>query len=194
MKSKNGETWNPEEQLLTKPTQIENQTKNENLEEERSHPLYSDIPEWLQEFRENLVDDEVPERRDSHANSSHEPSLERTPASSVDLGKHNFYTHFPKDRNCEICQRTKIRRAPCKRSIDGATPRAQKFGDLIAADHKLLNESCESRNNHRYAIVVQKTWPPNGSSRTHAEQKLHKKPKEPYGIPGARQESQNHLH
>ena len=32
---------------------------------------HSDIPEWLQEFRENLVDDRVPERRDSHASSSH---------------------------------------------------------------------------------------------------------------------------
>ena len=29
------------------------------------------------------------------------------------------------------------------------------FGDLITTDHKLLSESCESRNNHRYAIVVQ---------------------------------------
>ena len=31
----------------------------------------------------------------------------------------------------------------------------RKFGDLITADHKVLSESCESRNNHRYAIVVQ---------------------------------------
>ena len=29
------------------------------------------------------------------------------------------------------------------------------FGDLIAADHKVLSEGCESRNNHRYAVVVQ---------------------------------------
>ena len=43
-----------------------------------------DIPEWLQEFRENLVDDRVPEHRDSHASSSHEPSLE--PVRSVELG------------------------------------------------------------------------------------------------------------
>ena len=28
------------------------------------------------------------------------------------------------------------------------------LGDLITADHKVLIESCESRNNHRYAIVV----------------------------------------
>ena len=33
------------------------------------------------------------------------------PARSADLGKHSVYTQFPKDRNCEICQRTKITRA-----------------------------------------------------------------------------------
>ena len=49
----------------------------------RGDPHYSDIPEWLQEFRENLVDERVPEHRDSHASSSHEPSLE--PTRSVDL-------------------------------------------------------------------------------------------------------------
>ena len=29
------------------------------------------------------------------------------------------------------------------------------FGDLIKADHKVLSDNCESRNNHRYAVVVQ---------------------------------------
>ena len=33
--------------------------------------------------------------------------------------------------------------------------RAGKLGDMITADHKLLSEGCESRNNHRYAVVVQ---------------------------------------
>ena len=99
--------------------------------------------------------DRVLERRDSHASSSHEASLEPTPARREDLGKHSVSTHFPKDRNCEICQRTKITRAPCRRRIGGAVPRAENIGDLITADHKVLSESCESRNNHRYAIVVQ---------------------------------------
>ena len=30
-----------------------------------------------------------------------------------------------------------------------------KFGDLITADHKVLNEGCESRNNHRYSVAQQ---------------------------------------
>ena len=31
----------------------------------------------------------------------------------------------------------------------------KNFGDLITADHKVLSENCDSRNNHRCAIVVQ---------------------------------------
>ena len=82
---------------------------------ERGNSLNSEIPEWLQEFRENLVDDDIPAHGDSHASSSHEASLEPIFKRREDLGKHSFYTHFPKDRNCEICKRTKITRAPCRR-------------------------------------------------------------------------------
>ena len=95
------------------------------------------------------MDDTVPEHRDSHASSSHGSSLEPTPARSADLGEHSVYAHFLKDRNCEICQRTKITRAPCRRRNGGAVPRAENFGDLITADHKVLSDNCESRNNHR---------------------------------------------
>ena len=129
---------------------------------EQGDPLFansgsasSEIPEWLQEFRENLVDDEIPEHGDSHALSSHEASLEPTSKRREDLGKHSVYTHFSEDRKCEICKMTKITRAPCRRRNGEAVPRAEKFGDLIKADHKVLSDNCESRNNHRYAVVVQ---------------------------------------
>ena len=86
---------------------------------ERRHPLFADsgrasseIPEWLQEFRENLVDDEVPEHRDSHASSSHEVFLEPSSKRLEDLGKHSVYTHFPKDRNCEICKKNQNYKGP----------------------------------------------------------------------------------
>ena len=42
---------------------------------ERGNPLNSEIPEWLQEFRENLVDDEIPVHGGSHASFSHEASF-----------------------------------------------------------------------------------------------------------------------
>ena len=163
-----------------RPDTQANQTPKPNKKEptmERGSPCDSEIPEWVQEFREILVDDEIPVHGDSHASSSHEVSLEPTTKRREDLGKHIVYTHFPKDRNCEICQRTKITRAPCRRRNGGAVPRAEKFGDLITADHKVLSDNWESRNNHRYQSWY-RTWPPNGSSHIRAKQKLHKKPRE----------------
>ena len=122
------------------------------------------------------MDDEIPFQGGSHASSSHEPSLEPTPMRSVDLGKHSVKTHFPKDRNCEICQWIKITRAPCRRRIGGTVPRAENFGDLITGDHKVLSEGCESRNNHRYAVVVH-DLATNGFSRIRAKQQLLRKHK-----------------
>ena len=98
------------------------------------------------------MDDEISLQGGSHASSSHGVSSEPTTKRREDLGKHSVYTH--KDRNCEICERTTIIRAPCRRRIGEAVPRAVNFGDLITADHKVLSDNCESRNSHRYAVVV----------------------------------------
>ena len=119
--------------ILTKPIKIPNQIKKpqkergDTLLRERGDTLYSEIPEWLQEFRERLVDDEIPEHGDTHARSSHEVSLDPKFKRREDLCKHSVYTHFPKDRNCEIYQRTKITRAPCRRRNGGAVLRAENF-------------------------------------------------------------------
>ena len=113
-----------------RPDTQANQTPKPNKKEptmERGSPCDSEIPEWVQEFREILVDDEIPVHGDSHASSSHEVSLEPTTKRREDLGKHSVYTHFPKDRNCEICKRTKITRAPCRRRNGGAVPRAENL-------------------------------------------------------------------
>ena len=171
-KGKYGETYSSEtsEELLNKPTKTPKPNKNEDHEQVRGDPYYSDIPEWLQEFRENLVDDRVPEHRDSHANSSHELSLE--PTKSVDLGKHSVDTHFPKDRNCEICQRTKITRAPCRRRIGRVVLRAEIFQQITKFSVKVVNLET--------IVDMQswcKTWPPNGSSLIRAKQKLLRKHK-----------------
>ena len=174
-----------------------NKTPKPNKKEttiERGKPCDSEIPEWLQEFREILVDDEIPLQGGSHASSSHEASLEPTPKRREDLGKHNVYTHLFKDRNCEICKRTKITRVPCRRRKGEAVPRADNFGDLITADHKVLSDNCESRNNHRYAVVVQdlatqwiQAYPCKKQNFTRNPEKLAK-------VPGAREETKSHLH
>ena len=79
------------------------------------------------------MDDEIPLQGSSQASSSHEASLEPTTKRREDLGKHNVHAHFPKDRNCEICKRTKITRAPCRRRNDEAVPRAVTLAKVFGA-------------------------------------------------------------
>ena len=116
-------------------------------------PASSEIPEWLK-IQENFGG-----WWSSWTQRLRRPffswSVFRALQRREDLGKHSVDTHFPTHRNCEICQRTKITRAPCRRRNGGAVPRADNFGDLITADHKVLSQNCESRNSHRYAVVVQ---------------------------------------
>ena len=164
---------------------------------ERCNPLCSDdseIPEWLQEFRENLVDDEIPLQGGSHASSSHEASLEPITKRREDLGKHNVHTHFPKDRNCEICKRTKITRAPCRRRKGEAVPRADNFGDLITADHKVLSDNCE--------VSKQSSIRSRGTGSSYSmdpgvsvqKQNFTRNPEKLAKVPGTREETKSHLH
>ena len=86
----------PEEDLLTKPTKNPKPNKNED------HDLERWVKFWhtriTARIQKKLVDDRVPERRDSHASSSHEVSLEPTSKRNEDLGTHSVFSHFPKTR------------------------------------------------------------------------------------------------
>ena len=70
-------------------------------------------------------------------------------------GKHSVCTRLPEDPNCDICLKTKITRASCRRRTGAVVPRAERFGDLSTVDHNVLSEESESRNNHRYSLVAQ---------------------------------------
>ena len=74
-----------------KPEKIQaHKNPNPNRKEtarERGNPSDSEDPGMLQEFTENLVDDEIPLQGCSHASSSHEVSLEPTMKRRGDLGK-----------------------------------------------------------------------------------------------------------
>ena len=94
-------------------------TNNKETTIARGDPLHSndsEIPEWLQEFRENLVDDEIPIQGGSHASSSHEASLEPIAKRREDLGKHNGHTHFPKDRNLRDLQADQNYKGPVQKT------------------------------------------------------------------------------
>ena len=49
------------EEFSNKPTKNRKPNENEDHEQVRGDRCHSDIPEWLQEFKENLVDDRVPD-------------------------------------------------------------------------------------------------------------------------------------
>ena len=140
-----------------------------------------------------FVDDEIPVLGGSHASSSLEASLEPTTKRREDLGKHTVYTRFPKDRNCEICKRTKITRAPCIRRNGEAVLRAVNFGDLVTEDHKVLSDNCESRTKQRHTIVEQDLvtqWIQSYPCKTKTQQETQRFAK----VPGYREDTKSHLH
>ena len=90
-----------------------------------------DLPEWLENFKDNLEDAEL----HAPAHNSQNSDSERPTKVVSRSRKHSIYTHFPQDRNCEVCFRTKMTRAPCRRRTGEALRRAENFVDLITADH-----------------------------------------------------------
>ena len=109
-----------EEQLLTKPTQNPKPKKTKTTIK-KGRPL---------SFRHTGMAARIQRTscgwQSSWTSSSHEPSLEPTLARSADLGKHSVETHFPKDRNCEICQRTNSQ-APVQKTHWQSRTSCRKF-------------------------------------------------------------------
>ena len=108
--------------------QIQNKKKND---KKYSNNVLTYLPEWVKEFKENLMDREL-------SASAHCPQ-------ESDLEHH---------RNYDVCLRFKMTRDPCRRRTDEGLSRVEKFGDLITTDHRVLNEEDESRTNHRYVVVT----------------------------------------
>jgi hypothetical protein len=105
------------------------------------------------------------EKENNEAPCSPTPKSEVTPtkASSTKPGPansgHDLLTHSPKDPNCEICNKSKIMRAQCRRkNKNGApddTPKPEDFADSITADHTFLCDEEASRNHDKVALVIQ---------------------------------------
>ena len=105
-----------------------------------------------------------------------------------------FILISPKTEIARSASGPKFTRAPCRRRKGEAVPRAEKFGGLITADHKVLSDNCESRNNHRYAVVVQDLatqWIQAYPCKNKTSQE---KPENLAKVPGAREETKSHLH
>ena len=66
-----------------------------------------------------------------------------------------MFTHFQKDPNREVCQTTETKRARCKtrplKCAGGISPP----GDVLTANHQILNLNDKSRNDRQNAVTVQ---------------------------------------
>ena len=83
--------------------------------------------EWSEPFKDNPEDTETC----APAQVCQDSDSERATKVAQRLGKHNIFTHLPKCRDWDVCLRTKITTAPCRRRTGEALPRAKKLGDLV---------------------------------------------------------------
>ena len=141
------------ETRCVKPQKSKTKIKNGESEEVQYIHIYisHELRDWLQEFRENLVDESTstepwqnPEQgTQDTSKSSHELPMEPVAKVEPGSGKHSVYTRFPKDPNCDICLKTKITWAFWRRLAGTVVPRAELFGELITAGHKVLSEESQ---------------------------------------------------
>ena len=89
--------------------------------------------EWSEPFTDN------PEDTETYASAQvcQDSDSERAAKVAQRLGKHNIFTHLLNCRDWDVCLRTKLTTAPCRRRTGEALPRAKKFGDLV----QLITES-----------------------------------------------------
>ena len=136
-KSRYRKKWKYERGVTGKPDAPANKG-----DEEVQSDLLHDLPDWPQEFTEFLVDersplepreDPSPGDRDTSSSSHELPMESRKKRVEPGSGKQCVYTHFPKDRNCDVCLKTKTTRASCRRRAGTVVPRGKIwwFNDWI---------------------------------------------------------------
>ena len=143
--------WENSYEILQKP-----RDKNQNKDiDPVQGSLLHDWPEWLEDFSENLEDEGVASIT-GHTRQALLVNQSRNLQEKWYRGSTVFSTHFPKGPKLRSTQANQDYKVSLQeKHWLKAVPRAENFGDLIAADHKVLSKGCESRNNHRYAVVVQ---------------------------------------
>ena len=136
------------------PTVVPSVTHTEDAPGNRLHQLLERLKpsrEGISEGASSSTDDVPTPAKPPLMRTSARPSLNKPG------GKHNLHTHFPKDPKCDVCKRTKITRAFCKKNC-GRTRRssnAENIKAFIAADQKAFNEENDSRLRQRSSVVVQ---------------------------------------
>ena len=119
---------------------------------------------WVEDITDNLIPTEVPTPAEVRP---HQHTFLRIRIRNIlrkwQRSRGNIVSSltFLEDRHCDVCLRTKITKASCRRRTGEALPRAEKFGDLITADHKVLDEDVNPAK-ITGALSWCKILPPNG--------------------------------
>ena len=123
-----------EKPMLTDHDKQATEKSEQGNEMNKEDPTHT-IPVWLQPFTVNLEDLEahVLALSSERANSDSEGDASKV---ETQKRKHSVHAYFRRNQ---------------KRSI----LRSEKFGDLIKAEHNILNGGREYPNNHLHAVVVQ---------------------------------------
>ena len=115
--------------------------------------LSHDLPEWLLEVKENLVGERVPEHQDASSSSR---ELLSEPRAKVVSRKHSIFNSHPEGPKLrQSAWEPRLQGLLAENALVQSCQERKNFGDLITADHEVLSEGCESRHNHRYAVVVE---------------------------------------
>ena len=93
------------------PTRTLGQKSLSDDKQDTKDPL-ADMPFWLEDFTDCLKVPEMP----APANSSRDVYSEHPPKVVTKSMKHNVYTHFPKNWNCDVCLRTKNYTGPVQKT------------------------------------------------------------------------------
>ena len=119
------------------PTEHPASTRSESMSEEVRGNSSHDLPEWLEEIKDNP-------QMNVFLNTETLPVLLMNYRQSREQKWYRvnttFFTHFPKDRICNICCRAKITRDSYRKRTGTVVPRAEQCGDLTTVGHKVLVE------------------------------------------------------
>ena len=119
-------------------------TRSKSVSDEVRGDSSRDLSRWLEEFKGNLLDESVPEHRDASSSSSgllSEPRAKLVRVSTAEGPKLRYLLENQKLRGLH---------AEC---IGTVVPRADFFGDLTTAGHKVLSEE-----SHRGTIINMPWW------------------------------------
>ena len=126
--------------------------------------LQDQSPNTTDKLKKRILPDDIPphsaENSAATAASRKRRRYQKTKwGRAAPMCQHNIFTHFPKDPNCPVCQKSKATKARCSRksgeSKVDSLPKPKEFGEFLTADHMIFGDGNESRNHDTVALVIQ---------------------------------------